>query len=87
MVRKALCEEKGCTDEGLPSGNTVGAVLNRMGFNLKRVQKAKPLKKIKQVDEIFENIWEVNRESDNNPESLRTTVRIPAAAGHSFFGE
>lgn len=73
-VRKALCEEKGYTDEELPSENTVGAMLNRMGYNLKRVKKAKPLKKIKETDEIFENVWEANRESDESPESLRISV-------------
>ncbi len=44
-------------------------MLNRMGYNLKRVLKAKPEKKIKQVDEIFENVWEANRKSDEGPDS------------------
>jgi transposase len=77
-VRKALRDEKGYSDEELPSENTVGAMLNRMGYSLKRVQKAKPLKKIKQTDEIFENVWEVNRQSDNNPESLRISADAKA---------
>ena len=84
-VRNALCEEKGYTDEELPSENTVGAMLNRMGFNLKRVQKAKPLKKIKETDEIFGNVWEVNRESDNNPESLRISVDAKAKVNIGEF--
>jgi len=42
-------------------------------LNLKRVQKTKPVKKIKQVDEIFNNVWEANRQSDEDPESLRVS--------------
>ena len=84
-VRKALCEEKGYTDEELPSKNTVGAMLNRMGYNLKRVQKAKPVKKIKQVDEIFENVWAANSESDNNPESLRISIDAKAKVNIGEF--
>lgn len=84
-VREALCEEKGYTDEELPSENTVGAMLNRMGYNLKRVQKAKPLKKIKQTDEIFENVWEANRESDIRPESLRISVDAKAKVNIGEF--
>jgi hypothetical protein len=31
-------------------------VLNRMGFRLRRVLKAKPEKKVKETDAIFDNI-------------------------------
>ena len=44
-VRKALAETKGYKDEELPSENTIGNMLNRMGYSMKRVVKAKPLKK------------------------------------------
>jgi DDE family transposase len=77
-MRKALIDEKGYDDDELPTGNTIGNILNRMGYNLKRVLKAKPLKKPKQVDEIFENVWEVNRQSDENPESLRISIDAKA---------
>lgn len=77
-MRKALLEEKGYTDEELPSEVTIGNILNRLGYNLKRVQKAKPKKKIKEVDQIFENVWEANEESDNNPKSLRISIDAKA---------
>ena len=48
-MRKALLEEKGYTDESLPSEVTIGNLLNRLGYNLKRVQKAKPKKKLKKL--------------------------------------
>lgn len=77
-MRKALIEEKGYTDEGLPCEVTIGNILNRLGYNLKRVLKAKPKKKIKEVDQIFENVWKINRESDENPESLRISIDAKA---------
>ncbi len=77
-VRKALIREKGYNDEEPPTAKTIGNILNRSGYNLKRVQKSKPLKKPEQVDEIFENVWEANRQSDENPESLRLSVDAKA---------
>ena len=47
--------------EQLPSPSTMAAVLNRMGFRLRKVVKAKPQKKIKETDAIFENIKKKTR--------------------------
>lgn len=77
-VREALIKDKGYSDKELPCENTIGNILNRLGYNLKRVLKAKPAKKIKEVDEIFENVWRVNKESDNNPNSLRISIDAKA---------
>jgi hypothetical protein len=52
---KALSEQ-GYSEEQLPSPSTMAAVLNRMGFRLRKVVKAKPQKKIKETDAIFDNI-------------------------------
>ncbi|MFK5947717.1 MAG: hypothetical protein QM500_02970, partial [Methylococcales bacterium] len=53
-------------------------ILNRLGYNLKRVLKAKPAKKIKKVDEIFENVWAANKASDEDPKSLRISIDAKA---------
>lgn len=45
---------------------------------MKRVLKAKPAKKIKEVDEIFENVWKANEESDKNHQSLRISIDAKA---------
>ncbi len=84
-MKKALIDEKGYDEDELPSENTVGNILNRLGYNLKRVQKSKPAKKIKQTDEIFENVWEVNRQSDENPESLRISADAKAKVNIGEF--
>jgi hypothetical protein len=52
----ATLRERGFDEQQLPSASTMAEVLNRMGYRLRKVVKAKPLKKIKQTDAIFENL-------------------------------
>lgn len=52
---KAL-REQGYGDKELPSASTMAEVLNRLGYRLRKVVKAKPQKKIKETDAIFDNI-------------------------------
>ena len=42
--------------EQLPSPSTMAEVLNRIGFRLRKVMKAKPQKKLPETDAIFDNI-------------------------------
>lgn len=77
-VREALIRDKGFKECDLPTEGTIDNILNRMGYNLKRVQKSKPVKKIKEVDQIFENTWEANRQSDDDPESIRISIDAKA---------
>jgi hypothetical protein len=59
LTAKAALEAlraQGYREELLPSPSTMAAVLNRMGFRLRKVVKAKPQKKIKETDAIFDNI-------------------------------
>src|SRR5215475_2656104 len=48
--------EQGYSEEQWPSPSTMAEVLNRMGFRLRKVVKAKPQKKLKETDAIFDNI-------------------------------
>jgi len=48
--------EQGYRADQLPSPTTMAEVLNRMGFRLRKVVKAKPQKKIKETDAIFDNV-------------------------------
>jgi len=52
---KAL-REQGYNEEQLPSPSTMAEVLNRLGYRLRKVVKAKPQKKRKETDAIFDNI-------------------------------
>jgi len=51
---------------------------------LRRVQKAKPLKKIKETDAIFARVKQANREADESEDSLRISIDTKA---HLKIGE
>lgn len=73
-VREALIQEKGYNDEELPCRQTIGDILNRMGYSLKKTQKIKPLKKIPETDAIFQNVSQGNQSADNQTKSLRISL-------------
>lgn len=84
-VRSALIEEKGWYEDELPTENTIGNMLNRMGYKLRRVQKSKPLKKIPETDRIFENTIEANFDADKNQHTLRISVDVKAKVNIGDF--
>src|SRR5947209_1709850 len=55
-VRVALIDQKRWADKGLPHVNTIGEILNRLGDKLRRVQKAKPLKKMPETEANLDNV-------------------------------
>jgi Rhodopirellula transposase DDE domain len=77
-MRQALIDQKGWTDEELPHENTIGEILNRLGYKLRRVQKAKPLKKVPQTEAIFENVRQENQAADDSPEVVRISLDAKA---------
>ena len=77
-VREMLIEHKGYTSEELPHQDTIGQMLDRLGYKMRRVQKAKPKKKIKETDAIFENVHRINAESDARQNSLRISIDVKA---------
>ncbi len=54
-------KEAGFNDSDLPSPSSMAEILNRLGYRLRKVVKAKPLKKIKETDAIFDNIKKKTR--------------------------
>ena len=77
-MRQALIDKKNWKDEDLPCEKTIGNILNRLGFRLRRVQKAKPAKKVRQTDAIFENVQRENQASDAREDSLRISLDAKA---------
>lgn len=55
---KQALKDKGFSDNEIPSLSVMTNILNRTGHRLRKVVKAKPLKKIKATDAIFNNIKE-----------------------------
>ncbi len=84
-VREALIEYKGYSDEHLPTIRTISEILNRLGYKLKRVQKAKPVKKVQETDAIFDNVHQVNRAADEDPEALRISMDTKAKVNIGEF--
>jgi hypothetical protein len=59
LTAKAALEAlraQGYHQDQLPAPSTMAAVLNRMGFRLRKVVKAKPQKRIAETDAIFANL-------------------------------
>ena len=52
----AALRAQGFRKRELPAPSTMAGILNRLGFRLRKVLKAKPQKKIAQTDAIFENL-------------------------------
>jgi hypothetical protein len=77
-VLEALKRQKGYNDDRLPKERTLRDILNRMGYRIKRIQKAKPLKKPKDTDTIFANVHAARRESGNDSESLEISIDTKA---------
>jgi hypothetical protein len=64
LTAKAALEAmkaQGYGEEQLPSPSTMAEVLNRLGFRLRKVVKAKPQKKIAETDAIFANMKKKTR--------------------------
>jgi hypothetical protein len=77
-MRQALIDPKGWTDEELPHVNTIGEILNRLGFQLRRVQKAQPWKKIQETEAIFDHVRPENQGADDDPDVIRISMDAQA---------
>jgi hypothetical protein len=73
-VRKQLIEQKGYRDEALPGADTIGTKLNELGYHPKKVKKSQPLKKIPETDAIFEQLKQINAQTEADETTLRMSV-------------
>jgi hypothetical protein len=84
-LRQALIDKKGWKDEDLPCENTMGNILNRLGYRLRRVQKRKPIKRVKETNAIFDHVHQENEESDQREDSLRISIDTKAKVNVGEF--
>lgn len=77
-MRQALIDKKGWQDQELPCENTIGNILNRLGYRLRGVLKAKPLKRVRETNAIFDNVKQENQASDDREDSLRISIDTKA---------
>jgi transposase len=78
-VRRQLIEKFGYSDAQLPSNETIRRRLNDLGYTLKRVVKAKPIKKIPETEAIFEQVHQINQQADADPNTLRISIDAKVA--------
>jgi hypothetical protein len=76
-------KEAGFSADDLPSLSSMSEILNRLGYRLRKIVKAKPLKKIKETDAIFENIKTKDQEAKDSDQQVarlsmdcKATVKI-----------
>jgi hypothetical protein len=77
-MRQALIDQKGWQHQELPCANTIGNILNRLGYRLRGVLKAKPLKRVRETDAIFDKVKQENQASDDREDSLRISIDTKA---------
>jgi len=82
-VREALIREKGYWETQLPTRQTIGEILNRLGYRFKKPKRPNLVKKISQTDAIFENVFRENQLSDDNQRSLRVSIDSKAKVSRS----
>jgi hypothetical protein len=84
-VLQALKGEYGYADDRLPSERTMRDVLNRLGYRLKRIQKARPLKKTKDTDAIFANVTAAREQYRDDPETLELSMDTKAKVNEGDY--
>jgi len=77
-VYKRLIEEKGYSEKQLPCVRTLSSILNNLNFHPQTVAKTKPLKKIKETDNIFQVVHHINRITDKIDGVLRLSADAKA---------
>jgi len=73
-IRNLLIEERGYTNDELPTNQSLNRVVNDLGYKMKRVMKVKPKKKIPKTDAIFENLKNIHDEVKNKDNIVRLSI-------------
>jgi hypothetical protein len=84
-VLEALRGQKGYRDDRLPSERTMRDILNRMGYRLRRVQKAKPLKRLPETDAVFANVAACRQRYEGDPETLEVSMDAKAKVNEGDY--
>ena len=62
-----------------------GQPVNRMGYRLKRIVKAKPLKKTAQTDAIFANVAAARQQYHDDRETLEISIDTKAKVNEGDY--
>jgi hypothetical protein len=72
--RKQLKKQKKYRDFQLPTNQTLTTIINKLGYNTKKIQKTKPLKKIPETNDIFYNLQKTHKEYEHNNNVARISI-------------
>ncbi len=72
--RKQLKKQKKYRDYDLPTNQTLTTIINKLGYNTKKIQKTKPLKKIPETNAIFDNLQKIHKEYEHNNNVARISI-------------
>jgi len=84
-ARDLLQSQKGYAADDLPAERTLRKMLHRLGYRLKRIQKAKPLKKAKDTEAIFANVAAARQEARADPETLEISMDAKAKVSEGDY--
>ena len=62
----------------VPAERTVLDIMNRLGYQMRRVRKTPPPKKVPETEAIFENLRQVHAQAAQDPETLRISFDTKA---------
>ena len=77
-VRQLLIEEKGYSNEELPTERTIANKLNELNYRPQKVTKSIPIKKIPETDAIFDQLHKINHEADAAKGVIRMSMDAKA---------
>lgn len=78
QIRQRLHQEYGYSNQELPAVRTLRNKLNDIGCRLRKVRKCKPLKKIPETDQIFNEVHRLNDAADQDAGILRISLDTKA---------
>jgi len=84
-MRQAWIDQKSWQDGQWPCANTIGNILNRLGYRVRRVHKAKPVKRVRATEAIFDHVHQENHASDGREDSLRISIDTKATLNVGAF--
>jgi hypothetical protein len=84
-VLQALKAQKGYADGRLPSERAMRDVLNRLGYRLKRIQKAKPLRRLPETDAVFANVNACRERYRGDPKTLEVSMDAKAKVNEGDY--
>lgn len=73
-IRKQMIEKFDYKDDELPTNQTLNAIINDMGFKLRKIQKRRPLKKLPETNEVFNNLEKVHKIAEENDDIVRISI-------------